>query len=389
MSAPRPEIALCLFKYFPHGGLQRNFLRIADALVRRRFAVRAYTLSWEGDVPPWLDVAIVPVRALTNHGRYRRFERHVGAALTRAPVACTVGFNRMPGLDVYYAADPCFVARVSRERGAWYRMTPRFRYFAQAERAVFARGAGTRILLIARGQESEFERYYGTEPERFHLLPPGIARDRMAGADAAQLRAGLRAELAVRDDEFLLLLLGSGFRTKGLDRALAALANLPEDLRARTRLVAIGADEPRPHRALAARLGVADRFTVFAGRDDVPRFLQGADVLLHPAYSETAGNVLLEAIVAGLPSIATAVCGNAPYIARADAGRVLASPFRQDALDRTLKSLLRDAAERARLRAKGIAFGVDADIYDLPEKAAAFIAEIAEAHGRAAARLPA
>ena len=31
------------------------------------------------------------------------------------------------------------------------------------------------------------------------------------------------------------------------------------------------------------------------GRDDIPRFLLGADLLIHPAYNENTGTVLLEA----------------------------------------------------------------------------------------------
>jgi UDP-glucose:(heptosyl)LPS alpha-1,3-glucosyltransferase len=387
--ATPPEVAFCLFKYFPYGGLQRNFLRTAQALLERGYRIRAYTMSWKGAVPDGIDVHVLRVRGLTNHGRYRRFERRVEAALRASPVACTVGFNRMPGLDVYYAADPCFLEAARSERGAWYRLTPRHRYFAAAEGAVFAPGASTRILLISPRQQAVFERCYGTEPGRFHLLPPGIARDRMAGDDAARLRNEVRAEFGIAEHELLLLLLGSGFRTKGLDRALLALSRLPADLAARTRLVAIGQDNPRPHRRLAARLGVGSRFVVLGGRDDVPRLLQGADVLVHPAYSETAGNVLLEAVVAGLPLIVTDVCGNAPYVAAADAGRVLASPFRQDDLDGALVALLRDDAERARLRANGIDFGRRADIYGLPERAASIIAAVVEERSRGAHPVPA
>ena len=68
-------------------------------------------------------------------------------------------------------------------------------------------------------------------------------------------------------------------------------------MRARTRLVAIGRDKPGEYQRLARRLGVAERFTILPGRDDIPRFLQGADLLLHPARYENTGAVLIEAVV--------------------------------------------------------------------------------------------
>ena len=63
--------------------------------------------------------------------------------------------------------------------------------------------------------------------------------------------------------------------------------------------------------------------TFLGARDDVPQLLWGADLLLHPAYSEAAGLVLLEAMVAGVPVIASAVCGHAHYIGEHALGREL------------------------------------------------------------------
>ncbi len=69
-----------------------------------------------------------------------------------------------------------------------------------------------------------------------------------------EIRAAFRAEFGLAEDDLLLVQIGSGFKTKGLDRSLAALAALPDALRLRTRLIAIGADEPR---LLSAHGGVA------------------------------------------------------------------------------------------------------------------------------------
>jgi hypothetical protein len=45
------QLAFCLYKYFPHGGLQRDFMRIAFACQARGHAIRVYTLEWRGEVP--------------------------------------------------------------------------------------------------------------------------------------------------------------------------------------------------------------------------------------------------------------------------------------------------------------------------------------------------
>ena len=367
------QLAFCLFKYFPYGGLQRDFLRIALDCQVRGHGIRVYTLEWRGEVPPGFDVQIVSVRAWRNHNRCSKFAAWVEADLARRPVDRVIGFNRMPGLDVYYAADPCFEEKARTLRNPLYRLGGRYRRFAALERAVFAPESRTEILTISHAQQPSFERHYSPPPERFHLLPPGISADRRAPPDAPAIRAAFRAEFGLNGDDLLLLLIGSGFKTKGLDRCLKALAALPEALRRRVRLFAIGTDNPRPFQRQASLLGLAGRVAFLGGRDDVPRFLLGADLLIHPAYSENTGTVLLEALVAGLPVLVTDICGYAHYIGEAEAGCLIASPFAQEAFNTALAGMLADPVARARYSSNALAFSEHADIYSLHEKAVDFI----------------
>lgn len=367
------QLAFCLYKYFPFGGLQRDFLRIALACQARGHAIRVYTLSWQGEVPAGFEVVTVPVRALTNARRYQKFSAWVARDLAQRPAERVVGFNKMPGLDVYFAADPCYEEKAQTLRNPLYRFSGRYRHFAVYERAVFAPDSRTEILMISQVQQPFFEKHYATPKSRFHLLPPGIARDRRAPPETPAIRAAFRAEFGLADDDLLLLQIGSGFKTKGLDRSLQALAHLPADLRGRTRLIAIGQDEPSQFKRMAAGLGLAGQVDILAGRDDIPRFLLGADLLVHPAYNENTGTVLLEALVAGLPVLCSAVCGYAHYIDEAAGGRVIPEPFAQATMDGLLQEILLDRAQRAVWQRNALAWAEHADIYSNAERAAEII----------------
>ena len=367
------QLAFALYKYFPFGGLQRDFLRIALACQARGHAIRVYVLEWSGEIPAGFEVVTVPVRALSNVRRYEKFLAWMQQDLRQRPADRVVGFNKMPGLDVYFAADPCYEEKARSLRGPLYRLSGRYRHFAAFERAVFAPESHCRILMISSLQQPFFEKHYATPPERFHLLPPGISPDRRAPANAPEIRAAFRQEFGLGSDELLLLQLGSGFKTKGLDRSLKAVAALPEALRSRTRLIVIGQDEPAPFQRQAQGLGLAGQVSILPGRSDIPRFLLGADLLIHPAYNENTGTVLLEALVAGLPVLTTAVCGYAHYIEEAEAGCVIAEPFVQECLDTTLANMLSDREARARWQVKALAFADTADIYSNAERAAELI----------------
>ncbi|MGL4315191.1 MAG: glycosyltransferase family 4 protein [Pseudomonas sp.] len=364
------QLAFVLYKYFPFGGLQRDFMRIALECQQRGHAIRVYTPIWEGEVPAGFDVRVAPIKALFNHHRNEKFSAWLAADLARDPVDRLIGFNKMPGLDVYYAADGCYEDKAQTLRAPIYKRWGRYKHFADYERAVFAPESKTEILMISEVQQPLFIKHYQTPQARFHLLPPGIAADRRAPANAAEIRAEFRREFRLSDDELLLVQIGSGFKTKGLDRSLKALAALPRELKQRSRLIAIGQDDPRSFQLQAKALGVSDQVQILKGRSDIPRFLLGADLLIHPAYNENTGTVLLEALVSGLPVLVSDVCGYAHYIAEADAGRVVPSPFQQERLNAMLAEMLSDAEARAKWSANGLAFADTADLYSMPQHAA-------------------
>jgi len=171
----------------------------------------------------------------------------------------------------------------------------------------------------------------------------------------------------------VLLSVGSGFRIKGVDRSLRALAALPAEQRARIRFWVVGQDDPAPYQAQAKALGVLSQVEFTGGRSDIPELMLAADCLVHPAYHENTGTVLLEALVAGLPVLCSQRCGYAPYIEQAQAGVVLPEPFSLDDYVQALTDLIAQPERRARMQQSGLAYAATADIYDMPRRAADLI----------------
>jgi UDP-glucose:(heptosyl)LPS alpha-1,3-glucosyltransferase len=314
---------------------------------------------------------------MRNHERSREFSQRVASELQGRSYDIVVGFNRISGIDVYYAADPCYIAKINELHGPLYRLTGRYRYFSAVERELFGPGSEARILLLSEQEISKYVHYYNTPLQRFTVLPPGISPDRRAPPDAAQIRTDFRKQHAIGDRDRLVLMVGSGFRTKGLDRAIQSIAALPGELRQRCTLMVVGEDNERPFRKMAKQLGVAGRIRFMQGQEDVRSFMLGADLLIHPAYSENTGTVLLEAIIAGLPVLATEVCGYAFHIEKADAGRILASPFEQGSLNRELVDML-DSPERKQWSENGIRYGLEEDLYSMPFVVADYLEHYAD-----------
>lgn len=343
------KIALLLHKYFPYGGLQRDCLNLARLLAGRGHDVTVVTRAWEGQRPAAVEVAELGTRGASNMARDRLFEEDARRFLAERKFDGLVGFSRLDlGLDVYYAADPCYRERIQRERPFWYRWTRKFKYRAGLERAIFRKGGDALVLLLTDMEVPLFEQYYGTEPERMVVLPPSIRRRDVSLEEKKKLRKEARDRLGWSDAESVVLFVGSGFATKGLDRALEAVADV---VRAGKNVVfpIIGTGNSARYRRLGKRLGIDDRVEFLGGRDDVFDFMLGADLLVHPARSENTGTVLVEALVAGTGVLVTDRCGFACHVQRSGAGKVVMSPYSKSGFAGELLKLL-DGSWRERAR---------------------------------------
>ena len=111
----------------------------------------------------------------------------------------------------------------------------------------------------------------------------------------------------------------------------------------------------------AAAAGVADRvhFTGSVPHEEVQRYLQAADVFVLNTRYEGLSHVLLEAMAAGVPVVASAVGGN-PEVIEHDRNGLLVALDDGDAIAQHVARLLADNSLAARLRAEA---GRDVEAY--------------------------
>jgi UDP-glucose:(heptosyl)LPS alpha-1,3-glucosyltransferase len=338
------KIALCLFKYFPYGGLQRDFLQLAILLCQKH-QVEIFTTAWEGEIPEDLLIHTLSVSGLTNHKRMLDFARKAIARVEELHFDCVVGFNKLPGVDVYFAADNCYVAQSREKHGFFYRLTSRYRTYAMLEKMLFCSPKAPKILALAYQQKINYQKIYRMPDEQFFILPPDFPLNAdIPNKDKVQK---IRQRYEIKENEYLVLMVCSAFKTKGVDRALKALKKLPTLVFEKTHLLIIGDDDSHHFLQLAKKLQVDVRVKFLGGRKNVLDYMFAADLLLHPAYQEAAGKVLLEAMSCGLPVLTTACCGYAEHIEKAKAGVVLPYKFSNTELANALFYMLSSTQKEA------------------------------------------
>ena len=353
--------------------MQRDFTQVIARCKARGHRIDVYTLSWRGPSLPGVNIIIIPARGRSNHQRAANFGKDVLVKIAEKKYDTVIGFNKMPGLDIYYGADPCFRAHSLKNHSRFHQWLPRYRVYNQLEAAVFNKASKTQCLLLSEKERDLFAHYYHTPAHRMILLPPGIDKKFKPMDDYIEQRELFKKKYQLDKNQLILLFVASAFKTKGLDRILKALAGLPENLKNRYVLFIIGDDKPERYGRLIDKNNLSQQLRFMGPQDNLAPFYWGADLLVHPARLENTGTVLLEAMVAGLPVLTTSNCGYADYIKQSGGGWVLPAPFEQFAFNQVLTKRLLDQTGRERAKSAALNYSEQHDIYSLHQKAVELI----------------
>ncbi|MDX1620917.1 MAG: glycosyltransferase family 4 protein [Nitriliruptorales bacterium] len=201
--------------------------------------------------------------------------------------------------------------------------------------------------LAARVAVSEAARDYhtralGLPAGRFRVIPNGVDVGRFASAEPI--------DDLVAEDRPYLLFVGRLEARKGLEQLIRAYLQLRAN-GSDTRLLVVGEGPERDRCQQLVPEGLRSDVT-FAGRvegDQLARFYRSADVFVSPALGgESFGIVLLEAMAAGCPVVASDIPGYRSVLEDGKNGR-LVSPGDPGALATAIGELLDNAATRRAL----------------------------------------
>jgi len=272
----------------------------------------------------------------------------VGAALKQIAyfleaglVAARMRARGLGHLHNHFASSSCTVAMLAAELGGFtfsftihgtsIRSDPgRWRVDEKAKRAAFV------VCISAFCRSQAMAIVPVEEHNRLHVVRCGID---FAPYEAIERAAAPGARL---------LFVGRLVQSKGLHVLFQALAQLREAFPGlAVRLVGEG-PERAALEAQAHELGVDDRveFVGYRPQDEIRRYLRETDVFVLPSFAEGVPVVLMEAMAAAVPVVATDIAG-VPELVEHGASGLLVAPGDADALAAAIAQLLSDP-DRAR-----------------------------------------
>jgi glycosyltransferase involved in cell wall biosynthesis len=209
------------------------------------------------------------------------------------------------------------------------------------------------LVTVCQAFARELAAATGVSVDRIVVQHNSIRLRPAASDDAVR---DLRTRLQIADDERIVLSIGRLSREKAHSDLISAFKLLrdthPE---IKCKLVIVGDGPERTRLEAGARSAGVQSDVIFTGQQsDVQPFYGVADVFVLPSHSEGSPNVLLEAMVAGVPIVATHV-GGVPEIVETNQSALLVPPNHPGELAEAITRVLIETELARRLTANASA----------------------------------
>lgn len=281
-----------------------------------------------------------------NYPHMRRAAREIAGHLRRlkADVLCCSGYK--PDIVGWLAARRAGIPVVAVAHG-WTAATLKVRLNEALDRLVLR--WMDRTVCVSEAQAVKVRRA-GVAPERIVVIRNAI--DAAVGGEPDPMDAQQLREFFAVPPERIVGAAGRLSPEKGFDQLVEAAAIVG---RADPGVGFVLFGDGPLRGALAQQIisrGLQERFILAGFRTDLERFLPHLHLLALPSYTEGLPVILLEALAAGVPVVATSV-GGTPEVIEDGVGGYLVPKGNPPALARRILDVLRDETGRRSLARRG------------------------------------
>lgn len=295
------------------GGAETQFVRLAVGLRKRGWAIDILTLLPPEHFTDQLVAADIPVRSFG--AKRGRIQFGVAGSLLRDLR------RESPDVLVTFLFHPNMLGRVlARLSGVPVINSIRGERFGGAVRERAMRWTASlpqHLVINSAHAHDRLVRDRIVKPTSVSVIKNGL--DTAVYQNRAR-RSQTRARLGVGESDFLWTTIGRLEYPKDHPSLLQSLSTLMAS-RPEMRLAIVGEGPARPDlEKMAADLGVVTRVQFLGIRKDVPDLLAASDGFVFASENEGLPNVIMEALAAGLPVVATAVGGVPELIRHGESG---------------------------------------------------------------------
>jgi UDP-glucose:(heptosyl)LPS alpha-1,3-glucosyltransferase len=343
------HIALVTRRFDPAGGgTERDLAITARILAQAGHRVTIYAAEIRSPSSEWA-LRLVAAPRLGRALGLLWFARAAAAAARREGAELVLSFARIIGADLLRSGGGAHSSYVraarqwqSRPARIAMRVSPYHRVQMIIEHRGFASPRFKRAIAVSELVRRDLAQTFALAAGQAVTLYNGVELDHFWPERDFATRAAIRREFGVLDSRPAVIFVGNGFARKGLRFLIEAWPAID----ASARLIVVGTDQAAAsYQRLTGRLGLSDRVSFVGRRTDVDRLLRGADVFALPSLFEPFGNVALEAMASGVPTLTSRLCGVAEVMPPALRPFIVGNPADTSELANRMNALIHAASD--------------------------------------------
>jgi len=252
------------------GGAEVYLSRLSQVLLEKNIEHKVINSPFPNFLPSWLRVILFNIYlCLTKRGKFY------------------FSLERITCADVYRAGDGVHKVFLQIEKKS--KLNPLHPIYVFLEKRCL--NNAKHIIANSNAIKNEIIGTYSIDPARISVIHNGIKNKKL---DYNKAFKSLSREFSIKDNQKIILYVGSGFKRKGVEEFLKIIKNIKTpDIVA----FIVGKDKNLEHyQYLSKQLMVDDKVFFTGPRDDVDDFYSISHVFILPTHYEPFSNVILEAM---------------------------------------------------------------------------------------------
>jgi glycosyltransferase involved in cell wall biosynthesis len=222
-----------------------------------------------------------------------------------------------------------------------------------------------RMVALTEGEKNDYIAFSICDPDKIVTIHSGVEIDRCMTAEVDI--EDKKKSLGLDPKGLVVGTVGWLLPIKGPMHLLNAMARVWQS-HPETSLVFVGkGDLEKELREEALRMEASGRVSFLGWRDDIPEIMQILDIFVLPSLNEGMGRVLVEAMAAGKPVVASRV-GGIPDLVKHGQNGLLVEPGDVTGLSLAIRKLLIDKKMQDEMGMKGRTMAQNFGVEKMVEK---------------------
>ncbi len=360
------NLAFLTKQYDTVGGTERDLYELTRRLALNGHDIHVYCYDRREDPPEGIRIHDVPICGISRNAKLRALAHSAVRMAYSGGHDLIISFAKVCKQDIVRCEGGThkqFLIEAGQQDSALKQLTrrlsPYHRNMLRIERQQYKPSNFRRILAISKSVKADIIKAYDVPADSIEVVYSGIDASRFHPDNITMHRKAVRHEYNIGQDAYVVLFLGNGFRRKGLDHLLQALAQLHNE---KVDCLVVGSDAKlSQYQKQANQCGLAGRVRFAGVQPDPERFFAASDLFVLPSRQEGFGNVTLEAMATGIPAIVSGCAGSAEVVGERFPQWIIKDPANHRKLAEKIAAVMKSGNIAKETRQLALAYSLDAN----------------------------